>query len=95
MEDLLGKDVVFGLVGNKADLFDEQGEIIKSENGKKYASDIGALFSEASAKLNPKGFQKYINELINIFFSRRKITEEEWEVLTLDNIKTKKKQKCC
>ena len=99
VEELLGKHVVFGLIGNKIDLFDsidnEKG-LVEAELGKKYASDIGALFSEVSAKVNPKGFEKYINELINIFLSRRNSTEREWEVMTLKNVKKKAKmKKCC
>ena len=98
-EDLLGKDVVFGLIGNKVDLFDsidfKKDEIVDINKAKKYASDIGALFSEATAKLDPKGFQKYIDELINIFLTRRDITESEWEVMTLENFKSNKKKKDC
>ena len=96
-KDLLGKDVVFGLIGNKVDLFDSidfnKDGIVDIDKAKKYASDIGALFSEVTAKLDPKGFQKYIDELINIFLSRRNITESEWEVMTLDNFKSNKKRK--
>ena len=95
VEDLLGKDVVLGLIGNKVDLFEEKVEIVNVEKARDYASDIGALFSETSAKINPKGFVKYIDELINIYLSRRKETEKEWEVLSLDNFKKKKSPKCC
>ena len=99
-EDLLGKDIVFGLAGNKVDLFDsdeiDKDVLVNTQNAKKYASEIGASFSETSAKVNPKAFQKYIEQLIDIFLSKRNVTANEWEVVTLDKVKVKKKKhKCC
>lgn len=116
-KELLGDHAVFGLAGNKVDLFDqiqneenedndndiEENEekndhkLVDVEEGQKFADEIGALFKETSAKENAIGFQEFINQLINIFFTRRKVTEREWELISLnkinENLKTKKI--CC
>ena len=49
-------DVIFALAANKSDLFQERA--VTDEEGKKFAEEIGAIFSETSAK-NDSG----INEL--------------------------------
>ena len=88
VEDLLGKDIVLGLVGNKIDLFDKVEDdtlIVNNEEGQKYADQIGALFRETSAKESPEEFESYINELIDLFLSRRNNTEKEWTILSLDS----------
>ena len=99
VEDLLGKDIVLGLVGNKIDLFDKVEDdtlIVNNEEGQKYADQIGALFRETSAKESPEEFESYINELIDLFLSRRNNTEKEWMILSLDSfVQTKKKKKLC
>ena len=99
VEDLLGKDIVLGLVGNKIDLFDKVEDdtlIVNNEEGQKYADQIGALFRETSAKESPEEFESYINELIDLFLSRRNNTEKEWTILSLDSfVQTKKKKKIC
>ena len=98
VEELLGKDIVFGLVGNKIDLFDKMEDdnvIVSNEEGQKYADEIGALFRETSAKESPEEFEKFMNELIDLFLSKRKDTEKEWEILSLETNKKKKKKKKC
>ena len=102
-KSLLGDHIVLGLIGNKLDLFDKienkdcgnnnDDGFIDNETGKKYADEIGAIFGETSAKLNAKGFQKYVNDLINVFFDKRRVAEVEWEVLSIDNLKKKEKHK--
>ena len=97
-EELLGKDVVFGLVGNKIDLFDKvenDNEMISHEEGQKYATEIGAKFRETSAKESPEEFEKFVNELIDLFLSKRKNTEKEWEILSLEALNESKKKKKC
>ena len=113
VKELLGEHVVFGLAGNKVDLFDqiqneenevnkndneeneEKNEFVDVEEGQKYADEIGALFKETSAKENAIGFQEFINQLINIFFTRRKVTEGEWELISLNKINNLKAKKIC
>ena len=119
VKELLGEHVVFGLAGNKVDLFDQiqngenednnndndndneeneekdEDKFVDVEEGQKYADEIGALFKETSAKENAIGFQEFINQLINIFFTRRKVTEGEWELISLNKINNLKAKKIC
>ena len=97
VKELLGDYVVFGLAGNKFDLFanGDGDEIVDTEEGKKYAEEIGALFEETSAKENQLGFEEFINQLINIFFTRRGVTENEWEILSINKLNDAKKKIFC
>ena len=91
-EEILGKEVVLGLIGNKIDLFDKQ--IITKAEGEKYANEIGALFRETSAKEDSKGFKKYVKELVEYFLTKKGIIEKEGDKIKLD-IKQKKKKCAC
>ena len=77
VEECLGKNkAVYGVVGNKIDLFDKEVEVkekyndkfdieyVKKIDGQNYAKNIGALFCETSAKENLIGFPKFITELV-------------------------------
>ena len=49
INDILGiNDIIFGLVGNKSDLYDF--DTVGIENGKSFANEINALFFETTAK---------------------------------------------
>jgi len=95
IKELISSDAVFGVVGNKIDLFEEKDEIVEEEEGRKFAEDIGALFTETSAKENPKAFSDFINELLKKFISNRKETEKEWNRLSLMPNNNKKKKHFC
>ena len=98
VKELINADIVFGLVGNKVDLFEdyEKDQIVDGEKGKQYAKDIGALFTEASAKENPKAFYDFVKKIIIKFISNRKETEKDWNRISLvSNIPKKKNKKCC
>ena len=60
--DKIGKDVIFGLIANKADLFDN--EEVEKEEGVNYAKEIEAEFRYTSAKENRNDLKVFINELI-------------------------------
>ena len=95
VEELLGKDIILGVVGNKMDLFQEisEDQIVSKEEGEKYANEIGALFCETSAKEDAKGFESFVQKLINDFISKGKglKIDEELDLLKPE----KKKKKCC
>ena len=92
IEDILGKNIVLGVVGNKMDLYLE--EKVKESEGQEYAESIGAKFQLSSAKTNPKKFCNFIEELLDEYLSK-------FEVLNLNdsiNITTKlpkNQKKCC
>ena len=92
VEEILGKDVGLGLIGNKIDLFDKQ-EVSKVE-GEKYANQIRALFRETSAKEDAKGFKTYIKELVEDYLTKRGFIENKEEKIKLE-IKQKKKKCAC
>ena len=93
-EELLGKDVILGVVGNKIDLFQEisEDQIVSKEEGEKYANEIGALFCETSAKEDAKGFESFVHNLINDFNSKGRVSKSDNIRLSLAK---KKKGKCC
>ena len=98
VKDLLNINVVYGLVANKMDLFEdfEDDKLVSEEEGRKFAENIGALFAEVSAKENPKSFYEFVIELIRKFISNRRETEKDWSRISLvSTIPTKKKHKWC
>lgn len=92
IEELGDENLVFGLAANKMDLFDQSE--VDLEEGKKEAEKIGALFSETTAKDNPKGFIAFVNELLikyflmkNIKVEKMKVTDEEYTIKKRKNTK--------
>ena len=71
VKEILGNDIIFGLVGTKIDLFDRQ-EISRDE-GIEYATKIGATFIETSAAVYfyHKEIELFINGLIEKFLKRK------------------------
>ena len=98
VRDLLSIDVVYGVVGNKMDLFEkyENEKLVDGEEGRNFAEKIGALFTETSCKENPKVFCWFIKELICKFIDNRKETENDWSRISLvSDFHKKKKKNCC
>ena len=90
IEEVLGKEPQLAVVGNKIDLFENQ--VVTKERGKNFANQIGAMFCESSAKENPKGFSKFIEQLIEEYLNKKKVySKSETQSLA----KVKKKQKKC
>ena len=100
--EINAEEVIFGVVGNKIDLFDNC-EVPKKEGGK-YATKINAQFYETSAKDDKSGFQDFIKTLIEKFLSTQKIidnsetiNESSFQLKNSSNKKEKEenKKKCC
>ena len=66
IKENLGDDPIIAIIGNKADLFEN--EKIDQKKGEQYAKKQGALFTLTSAKTNIPGFCKFIEELIEKSF---------------------------
>ena len=109
VEECLGKDTaVYGVVGNKIDLFDKEAEIreknkdiefVKINDGQNYAKNIDALFCETSAKENLIGFPKFITQLVEKYDLKRKGIKKA-DTIKLHDKKYKKKKEnnhrpCC
>ena len=104
VETCIGKDsAVYGVIGNKLDLFDKEDEIkekgqdfelVNTEEGKKFAEEIGAEFLETSAAQKAPGLDNLINKLIGIYINKNwKIKKSD--SIQLDKNKINKNKKCC
>ena len=104
VETCIGKDsAVYGVIGNKLDLFDKEDEIkekgqdfelVNTEEGKKFAEEIGAEFLETSAALKAPGLDNLINKLIGIYINK-KLNINKSDSIQLDNNQINKNKKCC
>ena len=92
-EEILGKNVILGVVANKLDLYDKQ--MVSRQEGEKYANDIGALFKETSAKVDSNGFCNFINQLLEKYIDKNGniINDNSKKRMSISKHKTKKKKK--
>ena len=104
VETCIVKDsAVYGVIGNKLDLFDKEYEIkekgqefefVNTEEGKKFAEEIGAEFLETSAALKAPGLDNLINKLIGIYINK-KLNIKKCDSIQLDKNQINKNKKCC
>ena len=95
VKELLGDNIVKGVVGNKQDLF--MNEEVTEEEGSKHANSINAKFRLVSAKTDPESFNVFLEELLKDYL---KIGEEKSNNIKLSNKPEKedvkkKKNKIC
>ena len=90
-QELAKEEVIFGVVGNKIDLFDKSE--IETTEAEEYAKKIGALFTEASAKKSPEDFKNFINILLNKLVETPHIIEKLAKVEGESNIQLKESPK--
>ena len=106
VESCLDKDnVVYGIVGNKIDLFDKEEELksenieyefVNSEEGKEFSDKVGAKFLETSAKEKAPGFAKYIDKLVGEYIKiYNKKDKQNNDSFILDGNQSSSKVKCC
>jgi small GTP-binding protein len=72
------KKVVFGIAGNKSDLFEKQ--VVSTEDGQNFSKKINALFFETSAKDHgsvEKAFNGLAQEYYHQYLERQKMEKEE------------------
>jgi len=96
-EEILGKEVVFGLVANKNDLEEK----VNKKEGEKYAKEIGALFLQTSAKNDKGEFSEFVDKLVLEFLDRSCLNgwefickEERFSLASTYHVNIKKKD-CC
>ena len=94
VEEILGKDLILGVVANKNDLYLD--EKVREEEGKAYADSIGAKFKLTSAKNCPNEFSEFIEEMLDEYLKRGKMNDskDRNESILIGNIPNKK-QGCC
>ena len=68
VKEILEEEPVYGLVGNKKDLFEK--EQVEEELGRNKADEIGALFKLTSAKTERVAINDYLNELLEEYLKR-------------------------
>ena len=75
VKDNLGEDIIFGICGNKSDLFLK--EAIPEEECQKYAESINAKWAYTSAKTDKNGFTRFLKELLQeyINLNNKKVKE--------------------
>jgi len=92
-KELLGENPIYGLAGNKIDLFEN--EKVKKEEGEEYAQKIGALFEVTSAKEDPEGFKNFVNQLLKQYFLKYNDNSVQ-DLISIRTFKEQKKnRKCC
>ena len=101
VKEKLGNEPIFGLVGNKKDLFLE--EAVKEEEGEKKAKEIGAIFRLTSAKTGQALIIDYLQNLLEEYVKKIGDINEDNESnnrfeksnsFSIDTVK-EKKSKCC
>ena len=92
--------VVFGVIGNKADLYENE-ELADEDEAKEFAKEIGAIFYQVSAK-NGENIFKLFETLLDKFLEKDvqvkvKNIEMDKEAKSAFNLNSKgeKKKKCC
>ena len=68
VKEILGEEPVYGLVGNKKDLY--MNEEIDEDTGRNKADEIGALFKLTSAKSERGAINDYLVELLEEYLRR-------------------------
>ena len=94
VEEILGPDLILGVVGNKNDLYLE--EKVNEIEGKAYADSIGAKFKLTSAKNNPKEFSDFIEEMLDEYLKKGKKNDNNYrsDSILIGKLPNKK-QGCC
>ena len=99
-EEVSVDKTVFGLVGNKLDLYDNIQ--VGTNEAKEYAKKISAYFSETSAKETPQIFKEFVQKLLEKLFldennveKQGTIIEKSFKKNQSSKKKKKKKKDCC
>lgn len=97
IEEILGKEPIIGICGNKSDLYLK--EAVKEDDAREFAESKGAFFKLTSAKNDPVGFNGFLEELLKEFIKKNGgSVDNEVKGITLDGGGeggVKKNGKCC
>ena len=86
VKNSLGDDIIKGIVGNKQDLYVE--EEVNEEKLKDFATSLNAKFTNTSAKNDPEGFSKFLEELLKDYIDLYNSKKEK----NVENIKINSKK---
>ena len=89
----LGSNAVFGVVGNKNDLFLDSK--VTSEEGENFSQQKDAIFSLASAKTDPESFKDLVTKLLEKYLKSKNIIKKDENIVisNADDSKNKKNNK--
>ena len=106
--EICDENVILAIVGNKADLFDQEEDdkdFVPEEKGQEYAQGKKALFKSVSAKIDKKGIDSLFDQLLDIYIQKNCIQAISADQnnnngsIVIDNKKINKKKshkkKCC
>lgn len=92
-EDTINNDHIYGIVGNKNDLYLEAQ--VTEEEGMNYAKSINAKFKLVSAKEDPKSFSDFVEDLLLDYKKIEKVERRQSVKLNKSDIeKVEEKKKC-
>ena len=93
----LGNNAIFGVVGNKNDLY--LSSDVTSEEAENFAQQKDAIFSLASAKTDPESFKDLVEKLLEKYLKNKNIIKKDENIIILNENESKskktKKKKCC
>ena len=102
VKEILGTSPIYGLVGNKKDLYSK--EEVDEDLGRSKAEEIGAIFKLTSAKTEREGINDYLKQLVieylkkngeNVVVRTRGQTIDYSSEYQDKIHKKKMKEKCC
>ena len=96
LKDALGEAPVFGMVGNKSDLF--LNEEVKENEAMEFANEKEMKYKLVTAKNNPEGFIAFLNELLDQYIQQNEVVPKRDTIfIEKDNNNNNKKvkKKCC
>ena len=86
VKNALGDDIIKGIIGNKQDLYVE--EEVNEEELKDFATSLNAKYTNTSAKIDPEGFSKFLDELLKDYIDLYNSKKEK----NVENIKINSKK---
>ena len=95
IDEILGKEPIIGICGNKNDLFNYAK--IKEEKAAEFAKSKGAFFQTTSAKEDPLGFNNFLEILLKAYLNKKNINsnDENNGVKLSYKYFTEKVKECC
>ena len=96
VKEALGDEAIYGMVGNKCDLFEE--EEIKAETAKEFANKCNLKFKLVSAKEDPEGFVQFLEELLDDYLQKKGMITTNKDTININNdanLNEKEKKNCC
>ncbi len=91
VKNLLGDNIVKGVVGNKQDLFMD--EDVTEEEGANYANSINAKFRLVSAKTDPQSFNVLLEELLKEYLKKNEAVSNNIKLSNKPKNEEEKKKK--